>query len=336
MTLDDYDYELPEHLIAQRPAAERTASRLMAVHAGGIQHRQFREISALVRAGDLLVVNDTRVVKARLRGQKPSGGHAELLFERALGENVGLFQVRVSKPLREGGELLVGEHRLTCLGRRGQFYELASSVAIDALLEGDGEVPLPPYIASAEPEDAERYQTVYSRYPGAVAAPTAGLHFDQPLLDELRRAGVGIAAVTLHVGAGTFQPVRGALEDHVMHSEWYDLSAATAEHINATRRRGGRVIAVGTTVVRTLESAALRCQGRIEADTGDTRLFIKPGFRFQVVDALITNFHLPKSTLLMLVSAFAGRDRIAEAYEAAVAAEYRFVGLGDAMWLERA
>lgn len=338
MDIDDFDYHLPERLIAQQPAAERTESRLLEVRDAGVAHRRFADVLELLHPGDVLVVNDTRVVKARLRGQKVSGGNAELLFERALGSHRALFQVRVSKPLREGGVLEVGDERLTCIRRQGQFYELECSRAIDQLLETQGEVPLPPYIkrAATNAQDDARYQTVYGERPGAVAAPTAGLHFDEQLLDAIRARGIEIVAVTLHVGAGTFQPVRGSLEDHVMHTEWYEVSDTTARIIRTARSGGGRVVAVGTTVVRTLESVALRHHGELMAGSDDTELFIGPGFAFQVVDALITNFHLPKSTLLMLVSAFAGERRIRHAYATAVAEEYRFFSYGDAMWLERA
>ena len=335
--IDDFDYELPEALIAQHPTSVRTHSRLLHVTADSFSDGLFVDVLELCQPGDLLVVNNTKVVKARLFGQKDSGGQAELLLERLLGQDRALFQIRVSKPLKAGRTMSVGDQTLTCVGRHEQFYEMQCSGALLPLLDAHGSVPLPPYIErSSETDDSERYQTVFNKVDGAVAAPTAGLHFDEELLAQLRAKGVAITEVTLHVGAGTFQPVRGELQDHVMHQERYWLGEEVAEAIAATKAKGGRVIAVGTTVVRTLESVALENDGSVVAAEGETQLFIKPGFEFQVVDRLITNFHLPKSTLMMLVSAFSGRERIMSAYQHAVDKEYRFFSYGDAMWLERA
>lgn len=335
--IDDFDYELPERLIAQRPTSERPDSRLLHVDRQQVADQIFKELPSLLRPGDLLVVNNTRVLKARLLGRKDTGGQAEMLLERMLDPFSALFQVRVSKPLQQGRSLTVGEVNLTCAGREGQFYRLVGDTEIADVLEQYGSLPLPPYIdRQVDTADSERYQTVFSRAPGAVAAPTAGLHFDDELLDEIRQQGVQIAEVTLHVGAGTFQPVRGDMEAHVMHEEQYAITPETVGLIEATKASGGRIVAVGTTVIRTLESAAQQAQGcLLQSGPGATRLFIRPGFRFQIVDCLVTNFHLPKSTLMMLVSAFAGHDTIMKAYAHAVAAEYRFFSYGDAMWLYR-
>ncbi len=335
--INEFNYELPERLIAQHPKPERPASRLLHVGRHQLADQIFKDLPSLLCPGDLLVVNNTRVLKARLLGRKETGGRAELLLERMLDPFSALFQVRVSKPLKQGGSLIVGEVRLTCAGRDGQFYRLVGDTEIADVLEQYGTLPLPPYIdRQVETGDSERYQTVFSRAPGAVAAPTAGLHFDDGLLDQIRQQGVQVTEVTLHVGAGTFQPVRGDLSAHVMHEEHYAISPETVGLIEATKARGGRIVAVGTTVIRALESAALKAQGcLLQSGSGATRLFIRPGFRFQVVDCLVTNFHLPRSTLLMLVSAFAGHDRIMKAYAHAVAAEYRFFSYGDAMWLYR-
>ena len=340
MKLSDFDYALPPELIAQAPAAERTASRLL--HLDGVRgsfvDRFFAELPALVEAGDLLVMNDTRVIKARLLGRKASGGRVEVLVERVLDHARVLAQIGASKSSRAGSRLLLdGGVEAEVIGRAGEFYELAFQACDDvfALLERAGNLPLPPYIAHAPAAaDDARYQTVYAKNPGAVAAPTAGLHFDDALLAALRARGVAIATLTLHVGAGTFQPVR--VEDvaaHVMHAEWYSLPQATVDAIAAARAAGRRVLAVGTTTLRALESAA--AAGALAAGSAETRLFILPGFRFRVVDRLITNFHLPRSTLLMLVSAFAGIEHIRRAYQHAVAQRYRFFSYGDAMLIER-
>ena len=338
MRLSDFDYELPPELIAQHPAAERTASRLMHVdgRSGGIEDLRFPEIERLVARDDLLVLNDTRVIKARLHGRKDSGGEVEVLVERIESPRVALAQVRASKPPKAGRAIVVGGDSIRVLGREGEFYRLEFPREALAFLEAQGDVPLPPYIThAADAGDESRYQTVYARSPGAVAAPTAGLHFDEKLLAALAAKGVRRASLTLHVGAGTFQPVRhDDIGRHVMHSEWYEVPQAAVDAVEETRKRGGRVIAVGTTALRALESAA--ASGELKAGSADTRLFIVPGYRFRVVERLVTNFHLPRSTLLMLVSAFAGAETIRRAYAHAVAERYRFFSYGDAMLLEAA
>lgn len=340
MQRSDFSFVLPPELIAQAPLAERAASRLLCVDARGrIDDCGFRDLLVLLRPGDLLVLNDTRVIPARLRGHKDSGGRIEVLVERVLDNRRVLAQVRASKTPRDGARLhLEGAVEACVLGREDGFFvlEFAGDDAVLAQLERHGHMPLPPYIARADaPADRERYQTVFARAPGAVAAPTAGLHFDADLLARLAERGVESAHVTLHVGAGTFQPLRvERLEDHVMHAERVDVSAATCERIAATQARGGRVVAVGTTVVRSLETAAQA--GILQPYSGETRLFITPGFRFRVVDALVTNFHLPESTLLMLVCAFGGYEAVLRAYRHAVEQRYRFFSYGDAMYLERA
>jgi len=339
MQLSDFDYELPEELIAQRPRARRGDSRLLYLPVGkGPEDRQFSELSALLRPGDLLVFNDTRVMPARLHGRKATGGQVEILIERVLAADRVLAHVRASKSPKTGAMLLIEDWRLRVAGRDGNLFELVVEAGGDVhrLMAEHGHIPLPPYIRREdEPEDQARYQTVYARRPGAVAAPTAGLHFDQAMLDRLEALGIHTARVTLHVGAGTFQPVRVEnLDEHVMHSEWLEVDEAVCEQGRRTRVRGGRVVAVGTTSVRSLESAA--ADGELRPFRGDTRLFIRPGYRFRVVDVLLTNFHLPKSTLLMLVSAFAGHQRVMAAYRHAVARRYRFFSYGDAMLLERA
>jgi len=347
--LSDFDYELPADLIAQHPAAERTASRLLHLdgRTGALADRRFADIVDLLAPGDLLVVNDTRVIKARLHGRKDSGGEVEVLVERVLDPHRALAQVRASKPPKAGRALVLGSGvEAEVLGRRGEFYELRFAEGVLDVLARHGEVPLPPYIThAAAREDESRYQTVYAREPGAVAAPTAGLHFDAALLETLKARGVDLAAVTLHVGAGTFQPVRVEdLSRHVMHAEWYSVPQATVDAIADARKKNGRVVAVGTTALRALESAAAGPQGALRgasreeglmAGTAETRLFIVPGYRFRVVDRLVTNFHLPRSTLLMLVSAFAGVDNIRRAYTHAIAGRYRFFSYGDAMLLDR-
>ncbi len=326
----DFRFELPDELIAQRPAADRVGSRLLELAGDTVRHRRFEAIVDLFDPGDLLVVNDTRVIKARLIGRKDSGGQAEIVVERLDRECQALCQVRSSKPLKPGRTVFVGDSAVTVIAREGEFYRLDFGEPVEPYLERFGRVPLPPYIdREADATDEDRYQTVYARVPGAVAAPTAGLHFDEAILGRLQAKGVRVARVTLHVGAGTFQPVRVEdLSRHRMHAERYVVPPATRRAIGDCR---GRVVAVGTTVVRTLEAAAAT-----GADCGETRLFITPGYRFQAVDALITNFHLPESTLLMLVSAFAGVERIRRAYAVAVAERYRFFSYGDAMFCERA
>lgn len=338
MLLSDFDYLLPEHLIAQFPPAERGASRLLVLPAGAAAplDSQFSQLPGWLRAGDLLVLNDTRVIKARLFGQKASGGQVEALVERITAECEALVQLRASKSPKAGGEIcFAGRWTAQVLGRQGEFFQLRFAAPVLAVLEAAGELPLPPYIAhKPDGADAERYQTIYAQTAGAVAAPTAGLHFTDAMLHALQTAGVGHARLTLHVGAGTFQPVRVEnLAEHRMHHERYAIPAATIAAIQATRAAGGRIVAVGTTSLRALESACR--QGDFAEPGGDTDIFITPGFSFRVVDALITNFHLPKSTLMMLVSAFAGYERIKMAYAHAVAQEYRFFSYGDAMLLER-
>jgi S-adenosylmethionine:tRNA ribosyltransferase-isomerase len=338
--LSDFDYELPPALIAQFPAAARGASRLLHLDgaSGALHDRSFSDLLSLVEAGDVLVMNDTRVIKARLTGHKDSGGQVEVLVERVLDHARVLAQVRASKSPRTGMRLTLAEDIVAeVLGRDGEFYELRFNDCDDvfALLERAGSVPLPPYISHTPDDgDAARYQTVYAKTPGAVAAPTAGLHFDEAMLAALRARGVTLAWLTLHVGAGTFQPVRVEdLSTHTMHAEWYSLPQATVDAITAARAAGRRVVAVGTTTLRALESAAVA--GELRAGKAETRLFILPGFQFRVVDRLVTNFHLPRSTLLMLVSAFAGSDNVRRAYQHAVAASYRFFSYGDAMLIER-
>jgi S-adenosylmethionine:tRNA ribosyltransferase-isomerase len=340
MRIEDFDYALPPELIAQHPAAERAASRLLHVDGreGRIEDRRFRDIVDLVDAKDVLVFNDTKVIKARLRGRKDTGGEVEVLVERILDPSRALAHVRASKPPRAGRQIRLARGGVVeVLGREGGLYELLflDGPVLD-VLEAWGEVPLPPYIEHVpEAEDEKRYQTVYARAPGAVAAPTAGLHFDAAILDALRAKGVALASLTLHVGAGTFQPVRvDDVSRHVMHSEWYSVPQETVDAIAAAKARGGRVVGVGTTTLRALESAA--ATGELAAGTAETRLFIVPGYRFHVVERLLTNFHLPRSTLLMLVSAFAGTENIRRAYAHAVKERYRFFSYGDAMLLERA
>jgi S-adenosylmethionine:tRNA ribosyltransferase-isomerase len=336
--LSDFDYFLPPDLIAQHPAAERTSSRLLHLDGktGVMDDVRFPDVAKLIAPGDVLVLNDTRVVKARLHGRKDSGGEVEVLVERVLDAHRALVQARSSKPLKPGRRIVFADDvQAEMCARHGEFFELRFDDEVLAVMERLGEVPLPPYIThAAKDEDESRYQTVYARVPGAVAAPTAGLHFDAALLEALRAKGVTIAHVTLHVGAGTFQPVRVEdLSRHAMHSEWYSVPGETAQAIATARGKQGRVVAVGTTALRALESACV--DGVVREGAADTRLFIVPGYRFQAVDRLITNFHLPRSTLLMLVSAFAGADNIRRAYAHAIAARYRFFSYGDAMLLER-
>ena len=338
MRLDDFDYTLPQDLIAQFAPAERGASRLLHLdgRTGTLTDRYFRDIVELVEPGDVVVANDTRVIKARLAGRKASGGRVEVMVERILGGGEVFAQIGANHPTRVGSKLALADAiEATVLGREREFFRLRFEGCDDALalLERHGAVPLPLYISRAAGErDAERYQTVYAREPGAVAAPTAGLHFDPALLQALRDRGAVVAFLTLHVGAGTFQPVREQdLARHEMHAEWYDVPQATVDAVNRARGKGGRVLAVGTTTLRALESAA--ASGTLEPGSGETRLFILPGFRFNVVERLLTNFHLPKSTLLMLVSAFGGMDSIRRAYRHAIGEQYRFYSYGDAMFL---
>ncbi|MFT4172228.1 MAG: tRNA preQ1(34) S-adenosylmethionine ribosyltransferase-isomerase QueA [Rhodocyclaceae bacterium] len=338
LSVDDFDYPLPPELIAQTPLADRAASRLLVVRGNALDDRVFRELPDFLRPGDLLVFNDSRVLHARLYGYKASGGHVEVMVERPLGEHEVLAMVRASKTPRPGSRLrLADAFDAEVLGRVGEFFHLrfpSDASAVD-YIERHGRLPLPPYIErAAQAGDEARYQTVYARQLGSVAAPTAGLHFDDALFDALAARGVNRAFVTLHVGAGTFQPVRAQkLADHVMHREWYSVPQATVDAIAATRAAGGRVLCVGTTSMRTLESAAQ--SGTLAAGGAETGIFITPGYRFRVADGLITNFHLPRSTLLMLVSALAGVETIRAAYAHAIAQRYRFFSYGDAMLLER-
>ncbi len=343
LTLADFDYTLPPELIAQAPLAERSASRLLVLEpqegaAPRLTDAVFSALAERVNPGDLLVFNDTRVIHARLHGVKDSGGQVEVLIERPVGPHEALAQVRASKSPKTGSRLrLADAFEAEVLGRVGEFFHLRFPPDEDllALLERHGKLPLPPYIQRAAGEaDESRYQTVYARAPGSVAAPTAGLHFDDALLARIAARGAKCAWLTLHVGAGTFQPVRvDDLGEHRMHRERYVIPQETVDAIAATRAAGGRVIAVGTTSMRALEAAAQ--EGALEAGSGETEIFILPGFRFQVVDALVTNFHLPRSTLMMLVSAFAGMDSIRRAYAHAVEQRYRFFSYGDAMFITR-
>ena len=353
-TLSDFDFALPDHLIAQQPAPQRSGARLLDASGAHAVDRIFHELPSLLRAGDLLVFNDTKVLNARLFGEKATGGKLELLVERVLGGNQVAAHLRVSKKPAVGDTVALhcapGQAdglRATLLGRwpdaQGPLFRfvLSNDAGDDpyTLMERHGHIPLPPYIARQQDgvdpdaaQDAQRYQTVFAKHPGAVAAPTAALHFDAALLAQLAALGVQQAHVTLHVGAGTFQPVKTEnLAEHRMHSEWYDVPQATQDAIAACKARGGRVVAVGTTTVRTLESWAASGAAR-----GDTTIFITPGFQFQLIDLLVTNFHLPKSSLMMLVSAFAGYARIRALYQHAIASEYRFFSYGDAMLLARA
>ena len=338
MKKSDFHYELPEDLIAQAPLAERSASRLLVVPPvpDALQDRQVRDLDALLQPGDLLVFNDTRVIPARLFGQKETGGRVEILIERLLPENQARAQVGASKSPKPGSRIaLDAGGQAEVLGRDGEFYLLRFDVGapLETWLLKAGRLPLPPYIRrEAGQDDDARYQTVFAKRVGAVAAPTAGLHFDEALLERLRAKGVAFGHITLHVGAGTFQPVRADdVRDHHMHSEWLNVGAELIAQIRRTRAAGGRVVAVGTTVVRALESAMV--DGELQPFAGETRIFIFPGYRIRSVDVLVTNFHLPESTLLMLVSAFAGKDRVFEAYAHAVRERYRFFSYGDAMLL---
>jgi S-adenosylmethionine:tRNA ribosyltransferase-isomerase len=339
MRIEEFDYTLPQELIAQSPAAERGASRLLHLDGatGNIADGHFSGFPGYLKAGDLLVFNDTRVIKARLHGTKESGGVVEALIERILPPRRALAMLRTSHAPKAAQRIRFGDSATaTVVERREDFFLLEFDDDVAVVLERYGELPLPPYIDRPPGEaDSSRYQTVYAKAPGAVAAPTAGLHFDQAMLDRLAVAGVRFAYVTLHVGAGTFQPVRVEdVENHVMHSERYEIPAATVRAVAEVQAVGGRVTAVGTTSLRALESAASR--GSLEAGCAETRLFIRPGYRFRLVDRLLTNFHLPRSTLLMLVSAFAGTEAVRRAYEHAIRERYRFFSYGDAMLIERA
>lgn len=338
-SLADFDYHLPSELIAQHPAERRTDSRLLHVDPNGSWHdRQFMDVLELLRPNDVLVFNDTLVIKARLLGAKDTGGKVEVLVERILDENRVLAHVRASKTPKPGTTIvLANSFNAKVLGRHLDLFELEFDREVLGALDQYGHVPLPPYIDHPDnANDQQRYQTVYARHPGAVAAPTAGLHFDEVILDELKKRGITQCFVTLHVGAGTFQPVRdNDLSRHQMHSEWYTVPAQTVSAIETAKAAGGRVIAVGTTSVRALESACKAHEGRLLAHQDDTQLFIKPGYQWQIVDCMITNFHLPQSTLLMLVSAFIGLKTMKLAYQHAVDQRYRFFSYGDAMFLEK-
>jgi len=335
--LTDFHFDLPPELIAQQPLAERSASRLLHVDAanGALADLQFADLPRLLRRGDLLVFNDTRVIAARLRGRKPSGGAVELLLEQPVAAQEALVQARSSKGLRPGQTVLTAGGDVTVLDREGEFWRVRLPAPVYEFFDRHGEVPLPPYIErDAGVADRERYQSVLARHPGAVAAPTASLHFDATLLAALDAQGVQRTCVTLHVGAGTFQPVRVAdPAQHVMHSERYALDGAAAAALEAARQRGSRIVAVGTTVVRVLETLAPAAGTPWVAADGSTRIFIRPGYRFRAIDALVTNFHLPQSTLLMLVSALAGHATTMAAYRHAVAQRYRFFSYGDAMFV---
>jgi len=345
MLVSDFQFDLPDELIARYPMPERSASRLLMLdgNTGDTRHGHFRDVLDLVNPGDLLVFNNTRVIPARMFGQKASGGKLEILVERILDDHSVLAHVRASKAPKPGTQILLDNgFSAEMFTRHDALFELhfAGDLPVLDILNQIGHMPLPPYIDRPdENSDKERYQTVYNQRPGAVAAPTAGLHFDEPLLAALREKGVDFAYVTLHVGAGTFQPVRvERIEDHQMHSEYAEVSADVVEKINAARARGSRVIAVGTTSVRSLETAAqasLKAGKPLSPFFGDTSIFIYPGYQYQVVDALITNFHLPGSTLIMLVSAFAGYDHVMNAYQEAVTSGYRFFSYGDAMFITR-
>lgn len=337
MQRSDFSFELPKELIAKYPLEDRSKSRLLHLdgNSGAINHTHFEDIRSLLQAGDLIIFNDTRVVPARMHAMKESGGKAEILVERLISDREALVHIKSSNKSKPGTKLSVGENILEVVGRSGEFYQVSASDSLKQTMEQYGEMPLPPYIDRAQEEsDKNRYQTVYAKQDGAVAAPTAGLHFTEQLIQQLQADGVRCAYVTLHVGAGTFQPVRvDDIKTHQMHSEWYEVSTDTITAINETKANGGRIIAVGTTSLRTLESIALK--GNLEACTGDTDIFIYPGFEFKLVDCLITNFHLPESTLMMLVSAFSGKDQIKAAYQEAINLRYRFFSYGDAMFLTR-
>ncbi len=339
MKLSDFMYDLPEARIAQTPVEPRDHSRLMVLHrdTGEIEHKHFYDIIDYLNPGDCLVINETKVIPARLYGERPTGGAVEVLLLKQLGPKRWETLVRPGKKLKPGAEVSFGDGRLKCRVMEttdvgGRIVEFECEGSFEAALDALGEMPLPPYIHE-KLQDRDRYQTVYAKQDGSAAAPTAGLHFTPGLMDRIREKGVDIVPVLLHVGLGTFRPVKVEnIEDHEMHSEYFEVTQEAADRVNAARARGGRIVAVGTTSVRTLESAAE--DGRLIAKRGDTNIFIKPGYRFQLVDALITNFHLPGSTLIMLVSALWDRERILEAYKTAVKDEYRFFSFGDAMLIE--
>ena len=342
MLLSDYDYHLPAELIAQYPVEHRDASRLLVVDPAQqtLCDQQFTDLPAYLQSGDVLVLNDTRVIPARLFGHKATGGRVELLIERVISGSLLLAHIKASKSPKPGSFINLPEQQLEVVDKQDGLYQLkfqrpfADEACVIRYLEQQGQIPLPPYIERGVLDsDDERYQTVYSQNKGSVAAPTAGLHFTEALLNHLQDQGVQVVYVTLHVGAGTFQPVRNRIENHVMHSEVYEVTPLACDVINQARLQGRRIVAVGTTVVRTLESAWDRITHQLKPNSSDTRLFIQPGFEFQCVDAVLTNFHLPKSTLLMLVSAFMSHDLMHRAYEHAVEEQYRFFSYGDAMFI---
>lgn len=342
MQLSDFSYYLPDELIARYPLAQRSASRLLYLSQQDVQHKQVIDLPSLIKPNDLLVFNDTRVLAARLYGQKSSGGKVEVLIERIIDDHTALVHLRASNSPKAGAELLFanGQVQAQMLERVEDLFKLQFSQPIRGVLAQYGEMPLPPYLnRQVEKTDSERYQTVYSdpNKQNSVAAPTAGLHFDEDLLANLKAKGANFAYVTLHVGAGTFRPVKTEdIRDHQMHSEWLNVPQETVQAINETKAKGGRVIAIGTTSVRALESAALYNDGQLKAWSGETQIFIYPSYQWQVVEALFTNFHLPESTLLMLVCAFAGKEAVMNAYAQAVEQQYRFFSYGDAMFVEKA
>lgn len=342
MKVADFAFDLPNELIARFPSKTRTGSRLLVLdgNTGDVNHQQFPDILNHINEGDLLLFNNTKVIPARLFGQKESGGKVEVLIERVVGKNEVLAHVRANKALKPGTRVLLdGDYSCVMIGRDDALFQLQfeSEEDVFSIIDKIGHMPLPPYIDREDQDsDKERYQTVYSEKPGAVAAPTAGLHFDDEILAKLKSKGVDFAFVTLHVGAGTFQPVRvDSIEEHKMHKEYIEVSDTVVEQINRTKKAGKRVIAVGTTSVRSVESAAAKNNGVIAPFYGDTDIFIFPGYKFAVVDAMLTNFHLPESTLIMLVSAFAGKTHVMSAYQAAIEQEYRFFSYGDAMFVTK-
>ncbi|MEL7477441.1 MAG: tRNA preQ1(34) S-adenosylmethionine ribosyltransferase-isomerase QueA [Pseudomonadota bacterium] len=342
MRVADFSFELPDELIARHPMADRTASRLLTLdgNTGELGHKVFKDLIDFLNPNDLMIFNNTKVIPARMYGQKSTGGKVEVLVERVVDEHRVLAHVRSSKSPKEGATLILeGKAEATMVARHGELFELEfkGEQTVLNILDEIGHMPLPPYIDRPDTdEDKARYQTVYNEKPGAVAAPTAGLHFDETLLEKIKAKGIETQFITLHVGAGTFQPVRvDSVDEHVMHSEYIEVSQEVVDAIKKTKANGGRVIAVGTTSVRSLESAAKASEGELQPLYGDTDIFIYPGYEFQVVDAMVTNFHLPESTLIMLVSAFAGQDHILNAYNTAIEEQYRFFSYGDAMFITK-
>jgi S-adenosylmethionine:tRNA ribosyltransferase-isomerase len=342
MRVADFSFELPDELIARHPMADRTASRLLTLdgNTGELGHKVFKDLIDFLNPNDLIIFNNTKVIPARMYGQKSTGGKVEVLVERVVDEHRVLAHVRSSKSPKEGATLILeGKAEATMVARHGELFELEfkGEQTVLKILDEIGHMPLPPYIDRPDTdEDKARYQTVYNEKPGAVAAPTAGLHFDETLLEKIKAKGIETQFITLHVGAGTFQPVRvDSVDEHVMHSEYIEVSQEVVDAIKKTKANGGRVIAVGTTSVRSLESAAKASEGELQPLYGDTDIFIYPGYEFQVVDAMVTNFHLPESTLIMLVSAFAGQDHILNAYNTAIEEQYRFFSYGDAMFITK-